>query len=161
MNSLKSNWRGTDPTRALTIGAEQRVRTRPSPWQGADEDMHGDATGVNPLESERLAGPASTAVVQTDAAGINGSTDAGLTPPSGAVPGSVVGAIQDDRLFTISEVSGAAEGPEVRRLLCLRPRRSCGTSRGPRPEGVACVLPSNTIFHAMTENAQDAPKARS
>src|SRR5260370_35869739 len=44
---------------------------RPSPWQGADEDVHRDATGVKSLESETLAEPASSAVLQADAAGIN------------------------------------------------------------------------------------------
>jgi excisionase family DNA binding protein len=63
------------------------------------------------LESETLAEPASTAVVQADAAGINGATDTGLTPHSAAVPGSVVAAIPDDRLFTISEVSGLLKVP--------------------------------------------------
>src|SRR5712691_4683670 len=41
---------------------------RPSPWQGADEDVHRDATGVKPLESEPLEEPANAAVVQADAA---------------------------------------------------------------------------------------------
>jgi len=51
----------------------------------------------------------------------------------------------------------AAEGPEVRCLLRLRPRRSSvrkirgsGTSRGPRPEDMACYLPPNGILDAMT-----------
>ncbi len=64
------------------------------------------------MESEALAGPASTAVLQADAAGINGATDAGLTPLSAALPGSVVAAIPDDRLFTISEVSGLLNVPK-------------------------------------------------
>jgi excisionase family DNA binding protein len=50
--------------------------------------------------------------LQADAAGINGSTDAGLTLRSAAVPGSVVAAIPDDRLFTISEVSGLLKVPK-------------------------------------------------
>jgi excisionase family DNA binding protein len=74
--------------------------------------VHGDATGVNPLESETLAEPASTAVLQADAAGINGGTDAGLTPRSAAVPGSVVATIADDRLFTIAEVAGLLKVPK-------------------------------------------------
>ena len=57
------------------------------------------------MESETLAEPASTAVLQADAAGINGATDAGLTPRSPAVPGSVVATIPDDRLFTVAEIS--------------------------------------------------------
>ena len=64
------------------------------------------------MESETLAEPASTAVLQADAAGINGATDAGLTPSSAAVPGSVVAAIPDDRLFTISEVMGLLQVPK-------------------------------------------------
>ena len=56
------------------------------------------------MESETLAEPASTAVLQADAAGINGATDAGLTP-SAAAPGSLVSAILDDRLFTVAEIS--------------------------------------------------------
>jgi hypothetical protein len=50
--------------------------------------------------------------VQADAVGINGATDAGLTPRFAAVPGSVVAAIPDDRLFTISEVSGLLKVPK-------------------------------------------------
>jgi hypothetical protein len=50
--------------------------------------------------------------LQADAAQINGATDAGLTPRSAAVPGSVVAAIPDDRLFTISEVSGLLNVPK-------------------------------------------------
>jgi hypothetical protein len=50
--------------------------------------------------------------LQTDAGGINGATDAGLTPRSAAIPGSVVAAIPDDRLFTISEVSGLLNVPK-------------------------------------------------
>jgi hypothetical protein len=64
------------------------------------------------LESETPAEPASPAVVQADAAGINGATDAGLTPPSAARPGSVIAAIPDDRLFTISEVSTLLKVPK-------------------------------------------------
>ncbi len=67
--------------------------------------MHRDATGVNPLESETLAEPASAAVLQADAAGINGASGA-------AQPGSVIAAIPDDRLFTISEVSGLLKVPK-------------------------------------------------
>ncbi len=74
--------------------------------------MHGDATGVKSLESDALAGPACTSVLQADAAGINVATDAGLTPPSGAPPGSVVAAIPDDRLFTISEVAALLNVPK-------------------------------------------------
>jgi excisionase family DNA binding protein len=74
--------------------------------------VHGDATRVNPLESEALAEPASTAVLQADADGINGATDAGLTPLSAAVPGSVVATVPDDRLFTISEVAGLLKVPK-------------------------------------------------
>jgi hypothetical protein len=40
--------------------------------------------------------------LQADAAGINGATDAGLTP---LPPLSVVDAIPDDRLFTVAEIS--------------------------------------------------------
>jgi Helix-turn-helix domain len=57
------------------------------------------------LESETLAEPASTAVLQADAGGINGATDAGLTPRPAAVHGSVIATIPDDRLFTVSEVT--------------------------------------------------------
>jgi len=64
--------------------------------------VEGDATRVNPLESETVAEPASTAVVQADAAGINGATDAGLTP-SPLAP--LVEAVLDDRLFTVAEIS--------------------------------------------------------
>src|SRR5260370_15813763 len=85
---------------------------RPSLWQGADEDVHRDATGVKPLESEALAAPATTPVVQADADGINGVTDAGLTPPPGALPASVVGGIPDDRLFTIAEVAAILKAPK-------------------------------------------------
>jgi hypothetical protein len=74
--------------------------------------VHGDATGVNPLESETLTEPASTPVLQADAAGINGATDAGLTPPSAVVPGSVIATIPDDRLFTIAEVTGLLKVPK-------------------------------------------------
>jgi len=74
--------------------------------------VHGDATGVNPLESEALAEPASTPDLQADAARINGSTDAGLTPRSAAVPGSVVATIPDDRLFIISEVAELLKVPK-------------------------------------------------
>ncbi len=74
--------------------------------------MHGDATGVNPLESEALAEPASTPDLQADAARINGATDAGLTPRSAAVPGSVVATIPDDRLFIISEVAELLKVPK-------------------------------------------------
>ena len=73
--------------------------------------MHRDATGVKPLESETLAEPASPAVLQADAAGINGATDAGLTPRS-AVPGSVVSTIPDDRLLTIAEVTELLKVPK-------------------------------------------------
>jgi hypothetical protein len=66
--------------------------------------VHGDATGVKPLESDVLAEPASTSVLQADAAGINGSTDAGLTP-SMAAPGSLVSTILDNRLYTAAEIS--------------------------------------------------------
>ncbi len=48
---------------------------------------------------------------QADAAGINGATDAGLTPSSAAVPGSVVATIPDDRLFTI--LRAAEDAPRV------------------------------------------------
>jgi hypothetical protein len=40
--------------------------------------------------------------VQADAAGINGFTDAGLTP---FLQATLVDAIPDDRLFTVAEVS--------------------------------------------------------
>jgi hypothetical protein len=40
--------------------------------------------------------------VQADAAGINGATDAGLTPFRRA---GLVDAIPDDRLFTVAEIS--------------------------------------------------------
>jgi len=66
--------------------------------------VHGDATDVKPLKSGTVAEPASTAVVQADAAGINGATDAGLTP-SVPAPGSLIGTIPDDRLFTVAEIS--------------------------------------------------------
>jgi hypothetical protein len=45
---------------------------------------------------------ASAAVVQADAAGINGSTDAGLTP---FPPATMADAISDDRLFMVAEIS--------------------------------------------------------
>ncbi len=64
------------------------------------------------MESDTLAEPASTAVLQADAAGINGATDAGLTPPSGALPASVVGGIPDDQLFTIAEVAAFLKVPK-------------------------------------------------
>jgi Helix-turn-helix domain len=57
------------------------------------------------LESETLAEPESTVVLQADAGGINGPTDAGLTPRSAAVHDSIVATIPDDRLFTVSEVT--------------------------------------------------------
>jgi hypothetical protein len=50
--------------------------------------------------------------LQADADGINGATDAGLTPGSAAVPGSVVATIPDDRLFTIAEVTGLLKVPK-------------------------------------------------
>jgi excisionase family DNA binding protein len=50
--------------------------------------------------------------LQADAAGINGATDAGLTPPSGALPASVVGGIPDDRLFAIAEVAASLKVPK-------------------------------------------------
>ena len=74
--------------------------------------MHRNATRVKPLESEAGAEPASTAVLQADAAQINGATDAGLTPRSAAVPGSVVATIPDDRLFAISEVAELLKVPK-------------------------------------------------
>jgi hypothetical protein len=40
--------------------------------------------------------------VQADAAGINGATDAGLTPPAAA---TLVDAIPDDRVFTVADIS--------------------------------------------------------
>jgi hypothetical protein len=40
--------------------------------------------------------------VQADAAEINGSTDAGLTPFR---PATLVSAVPDDRLFTVAEIS--------------------------------------------------------
>jgi len=44
----------TTRIRAIWSGTPDSNR-RPSPWQGADEDVHGDATGVEPLESETVA----------------------------------------------------------------------------------------------------------
>ncbi len=70
------------------------------------------ATGVKSLESETLAEPASPAVLQADAAGIDGATDAGLTPPWGALPASVVGGIPDDRLLTVAEVAAFLKVPK-------------------------------------------------
>src|SRR5260370_2196321 len=61
---------------------------------------------------KRLGGLGNRAVVQADVAGINGATDAGLTPRSSAVPGSVVATIPDDRLFTIAEVTGLLKVPK-------------------------------------------------
>ncbi len=64
------------------------------------------------MESETPEEPPSAPVLQADAAGINGATDAGLTPPSGALPASVVGGIADDRLFTIAEVAAFLRAPK-------------------------------------------------
>jgi excisionase family DNA binding protein len=50
--------------------------------------------------------------VQADATRINGGTDAGLTPRSATPPGSVFAAFPDDRLFTISEISGLLNVPK-------------------------------------------------
>jgi hypothetical protein len=50
--------------------------------------------------------------LQADAPEINGATDAGLTPPSATVPGSVVAGLTDDRLFTISEISALLKIPK-------------------------------------------------
>jgi hypothetical protein len=50
--------------------------------------------------------------LQADAAGINGATDAGLTPRPAALPGSVVAAIPDDRLFTITEIVALLKAPK-------------------------------------------------
>jgi|SRR6266849_126616 len=58
-----------------------------------------------------LAAPGSTTVVQADAAGINGATDTGLTPLSADVSMSIVAAIADERLFSVSEVSGLLNVP--------------------------------------------------
>ena len=59
------------------IGADHRnSNRRPSPWQGADEDVQGDATRVNPAESLALPLSAGEAVLSADATRINGATDA-------------------------------------------------------------------------------------
>jgi len=92
-------------TGALDWSGTPGSNRRPSPWQGADEDVHGDATRVKPLESKALAEPASTGVLQADAAGINGVTDAGLTE-------TFVGSIPDDRLFTVAEVAELLKVPK-------------------------------------------------
>src|SRR5438876_1521398 len=52
---------------------------RPSPWQGADEDVHGDATRVNPGESLAPPCPSGEADVSGDATECRLFTDAGLT----------------------------------------------------------------------------------
>ena len=54
------------------------------------------------MEPGAVAEPASATVVQADAAGCNGSTDAGLTRFPQA---TLVDAIPEDRLFTVAEIS--------------------------------------------------------
>src|SRR5882724_10531668 len=53
---IRANWSGTPGS-----------NRRPSPWQGPDEGVYGDATGVKPLESEPVSQPPSSPVLSADA----------------------------------------------------------------------------------------------
>src|SRR5882724_9156582 len=82
---IRANWSGTPGS-----------NRRPSPWQGPDEDVHGDATRVNPAESLAPPCPSGEAVVSAEAAGCSPFTDAGLTRSERSLPPSIA-AIPDDR----------------------------------------------------------------
>ena len=77
---------------------------RPSPWQDPDEDLHRDASRVNPVESLAPPGSVGEPVMSADATKCSPSTDAGLTACP-ALPGSIVAEIPDNRLFTVAEIA--------------------------------------------------------
>src|SRR5882724_13443824 len=81
--------------RAIWSGTPGSNR-RPSPWQGPDEDVHGDAARINPAEFLAPPCPSGEAVVSAEAAGCSPFTDAGLTRSERSLPPSIA-AIPDDR----------------------------------------------------------------
>ena len=83
---------------------------RPSPWQGPDEDVHGDANDVKQAESLPVLPTAREPVLLADAAECTPFTDARLTEPF--VRETLDGTIPDDRLFTVTEVASLLKAPK-------------------------------------------------
>src|SRR2546429_9910502 len=84
--------------RAIWSGTPGSNR-RPSPWQGPDEDVHGDAARVNPAEFLAPPCPSGEAVGSTDAAGGSPFTDAGMTRPERPLAPSIA-ALAGERPLT-------------------------------------------------------------